>query len=312
MGKTISASQVRFIKLGQGGAWEKECIEGDPPCIKLGFCINRHRECLAGDWNSVLQYYVTTGRRKRGKATEFTNQIKTFYTADEKTLWITFYQRKLHWCFVNKEVEELTDQNRIRRTIGRWSCQDVNGKDLHVDGLSGALTKVQGFRGTICAVDQFDYLLKRLNGELPVEVTHATECLHHLEAGMQPLIQKLGWKDFELLCDLIFTQAGWQRISSLGQTEKTVDMDLLSPVTGRRAWEQVKSRADLKTFHENKEQFVTMPGYDEMYFVVHSPSPDLAAHQDQTDSRIILLAADRLAKLVVSAGLSQWLIQKAS
>ena len=308
----ITATQSRFIKLGHGGGWEEECIEGASPCIKLGFCSNQHHECLAGNWESVLNYYLKTDGRTKGKATEFTNQVKAFYTADEKTLWITFYKRKLYWCFASKVVEELPDKNRIRRTIGSWSCQDLTGKELHVDSLSGTLTKVQGFRGTICAVDQHEYLLKRLNGELPVEVAHATECLQQLEAAMQPLIQKLGWKDFELLCDLIFTQAGWQRISSLGKTEKTVDMDLQSPVTGRRAWVQVKSRATLDTFHEYKKKFEAMPGYDEMYFVVHTPSPDLAAHDHAANSSIILLTADRLAKLIVSAGLSQWLIQKTS
>jgi hypothetical protein len=307
----IKASQVRFIKLGQKGGWEQDCIEGPVPCIRIGFRSKQHQECLAGNWEAVFHYWSTTGGKTKGKATEFTNQVKTFYTADERTLWITFYKRKLYWCFTSREVEEWPDGTRVRRSLAPWSCRDVKDEELHVDNLSGALTKVQGFRGTICAVEeQADYLLKRLNGDLLPEVAQAVGCLDRLECALQTLIPKLGWKDFELLCDLIFTQAGWQRISSLGKTQKTIDLELLSPVTGKRALVQVKSRADLDTFLHYKAKFEQMAQNDEMYFVVHSPSEELAQHQ--TESRIVLLTAGRLAKLVVSAGLAQWLIRKVS
>ena len=55
-------------------------------------------------------------------------------------------------------------------------------------------------------------------------------------------------------------------------------------------------------------QLHQMPGLDEEYFVVHTPSTDLTAHQP--GSTVIFLAADRLAKLVVPSGLSEWLTLK--
>ena len=308
--KPITASQVLFIKLGGKGEWEKDCIEGPNPCIRLGYRSKQHKECLAGNGDAVWQYWHTTGNKTEGKATEATNQVKAFYTADEQTLWITFYQRKLWWCFAGSQVEEWPDESRIRKTLGPWSCKDCSGNDLHIDGLSGALTKVRGFRGTICTVGQKAYLLDRLNGIFPAEVLYAQECLAQLETAVGKLIPRLGWKDFELLCDLIFTQAGWQRISSLGGAEKTIDMELLSPVTGKRAVVQVKSEADLKTFLDYKQRFEALNDDAEAYFVVHSTKPDLAAHQ--ADDSVFLLTADRLAKLVISSGLSQWLIQKTS
>lgn len=306
----VSASQVLFIKLGEKGDWEKDCIEGQNPCIRIGYRSKQHQACLAGNWDEVWQHWHTIGGKTEGKATEATNQVKAFYTADEKTIWITFYQRKLWWCFASQQVDEWPDESRVRKILGSWSCKDCLGNDLHVDGMSGELTKVRGFRGTICKVDQADYLLNRLNGICPVEVREAQQCLAHLETAIEKLIHRLGWKDFELLCDLIFTRAGWQRISSLGTVEKTIDMKLLSPLSDRRAVVQVKSQADLKTFLEYKERFEKLPGHDEAYFVVHTPSPDLLAHQP--DSSLILLTADRLAKQVVTAGLSEWLIQKTS
>ena len=306
----ITAKAVRFIKLGREGKWEGECIEGSSPCIRLGFRSKQHKACLAGDWDAVFQYWSGPGEKTKGKATEFTNQVKAFYTADERTLWITFYQRKLFWCFASREVVELSDGTRIRYTLSPWSCRDVRGQELHFDNLSGALTKVQGFRGTICSVDQADYLLQRLNCELLPEVARAADCLHQLELSLPALIRKLGWKDFELLCDLIFTQAGWQRVSAVGTTQKTIDLELLSPVSGKRAAVQVKSKADLKTFLQYESRFEELPEYAEVYFAVHTPTTELAKHQP--NSRIKLLTAGGLAQLVVSAGLVSWVIRKTS
>lgn len=137
----------------------------------------------------------------------------------------------------------------------------------------------------------------------------AVDALSNLEGAVENLVRRLGWKDFELLCDLIFTRAGWQRVGALGRTQKTVDLELLSPVTGRRAWVQVKSQATLEIFEQYSAEFRLMAQFDEMFFVVHSPSDDLK--EIDSGPTIHVLTGPRLAKLVVSAGLVNWLIQKA-
>ncbi len=306
----ITANDVRFIKLGAKGHWEKECIEGPAPCIRLGFDTGHHAQSLAGEWQALVNHWRNVEKKTPGKTTEFLSQVKAFYTLGESTLWITFYKRKLYWCRARSTVTELKDGSRIRRVIGTWSSADLKGRELQVDNLSGALTKVQGFRGTICKVKAADYLIRKLNGEIQPEVVVAEQALNALECALAPLIRKLGWKDFELLTDLVFTQAGWQRIGALGKTEKSIDLALLSPVTGKRAFVQVKSQANLATFLQYKESFEGMNQYDEMYFVVHSPTPDLAAHRE--DSYVVLLTGERLAKLVVSAGLTSWVLRKLS
>ena len=200
--------------------------------------------------------------------------------------------------------------DRIRHTIGPWSCNDSIGNELDVDKLSGTLTKVQNFRGTICNVKEREYLLRRLNGSYPNEVKEAEKSLEQLEIAMGKLVRLLTWKDFELLCDLIFTHAGWQRITVTGGTEKTIDMELVEPVTGRQIFVQIKSEADLKTFREWEDKLKALDEEAQKYFVVHSPSPDLAAHR--ADRPVSLLTTETLARLVVSAGLSRWLMQKTS
>jgi len=308
--RRIKASGVRFIKLGRKGEFERDCIESASAYIRIGFRSKQHRESLAGDWEAVSRYWTTIGGKTKGKATEFTNQVRAFYTLDESTLWITFYQGKLFWCFASSQVDEIADGSRTRRTLGPWSCCDIEGHELHYDNLSGALTKVQGFRGTICTVNQADYLIKRINCELMPDVSEAISSLEQLERSLAILITKLGWKDFELLCDLIFTRAGWQRVSAAGKTQKTIDLELISPVSGKRAAVQVKSQSDLDTFLRYKSTFEGMSTYDEVYFAVHTPSAELAEYH--SESRIVLLTGNSLAKLVVSAGLANWLIRKVS
>lgn len=310
MPKKVKASAVRFIKLGREGGWEQSCIEGSPPCIRIGFRSSQHAESLAGDWTAVRTHWVTKGGKTPGKATEFTNQVRTFYTANEKTLWITFWRRKLWWAFAASGVVELKDGTRIRQVLGKWSSTDILGKDLLVENLSGALTKVQGFRGTICRVEESAYLLKRLNGEALLEVEAVVNAKQALEESVASLIRRLTWKDFELLADLVFTRAGWQRVSSLGKTQKTIDIELLSPVTSKRALVQVKSQADASTFQRYSEQFREMSQYDELFFVVHTPDPELA--DLLTEPGVHLLSGVRLAKLVVSSGLTDWLVAKSN
>lgn len=306
----ISPIAVRYIKLGEGGMWERDCIERDNT-IRLGYESPFHRSSLEGDWDVVRRHWLSVRKGNEGAATRDLNQIRDFYELGEDALWITFYRRKLYWAFAEREVIEAEDGSRIRRIRGQWRSTDINGNPLFVDELDGRLTKVQGYRGTICSVDREDYLIRKVNGEVPPEVQHAQIQLAELKAAIRPLLQSLWWKDFELLADLIFTQSGWQRTSVLGKTEKSIDLELLSPVTGRKAFVQVKSQAGRAALEESIASFRQMPQFHEMYFVVHTCGDDIERYQPESDN-IHVLAADRLADLIINAGLVRWLIQKSS
>ena len=307
-----NAINARFIKLGVSGEWESECIEDTPGTIRLGFNNPLHRQCLAGEWDALTKYMLNEGGKTKGKATEITNQVRDFYTLDENTLWITFYRRQLWWCFASLEVAQLEDGTRVRRTLNGWSNESIDGNDLFIESLSGSLTKTQGFRGTICSVEAFEYLKRRLCDEVLPEVDAARTCLSDLHDSLIPLIGSMNWKDFELLCDLIFSNAGWQRIATLGGTEKSIDLDMVSPVTQRRLFVQVKSRATKDTFQQYLEEFAGHDQYDEMFFIVHSPNDDASAWSTGCDPKIKILVAADVARLAISAGLTDWLIRKCS
>jgi hypothetical protein len=304
----ISASEVRFIKLGKGGVWEKECIEDPVPSMRFGFDNPHHADCLRGNWSILEQYW----RRHKSAAetTKIVNQIKDFYTLGPDALWITFYKRKLYWCFADPTVVELAPGgSRVRNVIHGWSCTNTAEETLFTDSLSGRLTKVQGFRGTICKVREQKYLLERLNGLAPKDVQSAASDLEALKLSTAPLIQRLHWKDFELLVDLILSRAGWQRLSALGKTEKSIDLECLLPVTGKRAFVQVKSSATLEELQFSVAEYRGMDQYEQMLFVVHTADPGL--RDCAKAEEITFFGLDEIASLVVDSGLTQWLIQKA-
>ena len=73
------------------------------------------------------------------------------------------------------------------------------------------------------------------------EIDAIRTTLNRLESDIETLVRGLWWKDFELLVDLIFAKLGWQRLSELGKTQRSIDLDVFSPITHDRAFVQVKS-----------------------------------------------------------------------
>lgn len=307
--KKIEANRVLFIKLGQGGEFEKECIENNQT-LRLGYNEVDHKQCLTGHWEKVHDYFTTEENSKTFVATSHSNQIKQFYEEDEKTLWITFYANKLWWCFSKPEITLLSDKTKSRPVIGKWSDKDINGNVLLAGNISGKLLKTQGFRGTICRVPEEKYALAKINCEQIKEVLEVEQAMFNLKTKLTLLIQNLQWKDFETLVDLIFRQAGWQRVGDKGKTQKTLDLELFAPVTGERGIVQIKSESDLHQFLSYQEKFATMNDYDKFFYVVHTAKNNLMTYENETDTKLYLV--DKVAELTVSAGLVEWVIQKTS
>ncbi len=262
----IQAQKAFFIKLGRSGSWAPECINKSR--LQLGFKNPHHQKCIEGDWDFIRNYWKNDVHKTDGKATETTNQIRYFYESEADVLWITFHNRKLYWCFSKREITEL-EGIRIRPCKDSQSCKDINGNELTVEALSSKFTQTQRFQGTICKIEALDYLKRRLNGtELP-SVIRARKAYKELKDSLIDLIKSLTWKDFELLIDLIFSYSGWKRIETLGKDQKWIDLVLQSPVTGKKAFVQVKSESDLPTFQEYVERFKNMNQYKLFLYQSH-------------------------------------------
>ena len=262
-----------------------------------------------GDWETVRQKELKIYNLNEQTATIQTNQLRNFYESGEDVLWITFHSDHLYWCFAKREIKVLKDGSKIRPTLQGWYDCDIHDKPLDVSRLSGSLLAIQGYRSTICKVREFEYLVRKINCETSTTEKRAIEARATLIQSLIEIIQCLNWKEFELLADLIFRQAGWQRLGVLGKSQKDIDLDLLSPIDNERYKVQVKSVAGLHEY----QSFINLASQNQefarYYFVVHKPDVNLLKEVKNPFVRLWL--PGDIARLVVDYGLVDWLIAKA-
>ena len=304
----INPAQVRYIKLGEAGGWEEECIKKN--IVRLGFgstSAERFSLCCSGKWDELTNSFIAEGKSK-GTATRFTNETRKFFQDDGRTLWITFVGERLYWGILTPSPPEChSDGAGVWRTVaGGWRCTDIKGDALTKDRLSGALTKLAAYRGTTCRVDVADYVIRRINGHKPLQVECAVARVKDVTQSAQELMTLLEWYDFETLVDLVFSTSGWRRLGIVGKTQKTLDLDLILPSTGERAFIQVKSKTTSSELVEYVGRLDEPGPYDRMFYVFHS------GEAETDDERVTVIGPQRLAELVVDAGLVNWLIRKVS
>jgi hypothetical protein len=153
-----------------------------------------------------------------------------------------------------------------------------------------------------------DYLLRKLSDQLSPEIAAAEQAERTLITAIVGLMHLLTWQGFELLVDLVFSTSGWRRVSQVGRTQKTVDLELVLPSTAERAFVQVKSQATLAALNEYASRLEQAEAYDRMFFVWHTG--DIS--EDSGPEDVILLGPSKLARMVLDAGLSSWLREKVS
>jgi hypothetical protein len=309
-GKTrrVAPGRTRYIKLGEGGAWEKQCLREN--VIRFSFGTGRPELfplCVGGDWKRAREIWIADGRGG-STATRFANEARMFFEDDGTTLWITFHGETLWWAFLEPgQPTPYSDQHSVTRpVVGAWCSKDLNGEQLSRDRLSGSVNKLSAYRGTSCSIDVEDYLVRRINGEKTPQVERAIGRLKAMRDSALELMRLLGPHDFETLVDLVFSTSGWRRQGVVGKTQKTLDLDLMLPSTGERAFVQVKARTDAAEFESYLAQLDSLGPYHRMFYVFHTGSVET------DDERVTIVGPERLAELVVDAGLVDWLLRKVS
>lgn len=311
----LSPSNILYIKLGVAGSFEEESIKNGK--IIIDYREVNHIDCLNGDWKKVESKMKGKGR---GSAKNHIRQLKSFYEADETVLWVTFYGNRLWWCFSEKIVKEesiIVNNEEVkikyRKVLGewndgKWSDYDIHGNPLLTNRLSGVLLATQGYRGTICSVKAGEYLVRKINGVDSLEINEANKSIVELKNNLTPLINSLWWDDFEVLIDLIFHGAGWRRVSVLGKTQKSIDLELINPLTEETAIVQVKSESNEREFIKYQEEFKNMNA-DKKFFIVNSRDNFKKSHKNGS---VRLYFCDDIAELVINIGLIDWVVKKAT
>jgi hypothetical protein len=304
--KSPSPTKAFFIKLGGGGKYEEESVE-KRNIIKISYHEISHELCASGKWDEVRKEILKKMDVSPGVATDHLTQLQCFYKSDEDTLWVTFYNNKLWWCFAEGKVFAEKEGTRYRKVKGKWSCKNIRGESLFLEDLSGRLLKVQGFRGTICRLAEFQYLMDKINAAEPADVKEAEEAFNMLKEKLAVIIKQLQPKEFELLIDLIFRNAGWHRLGVVGKTTKTIDLALVHPITGERAVIQIKCQSGLREYKAYERQFLGMTEYDKFFYIAHTPEPDLEKYKDRSEE-VNLYFVDKVAELAINSGLYSWIL----
>jgi hypothetical protein len=307
----IEPAAVRYIKLGKGGGWERECLSTG--IVRFGTGTDRptvYSAALAGRWGDVTAELLGDGR-SAGTVTRFTNETRHFFEDDASTLWITFSAQQLWWAFLesSRPMQHPDGDGTFRRVVGAWRSSDLRERPLTTDRLAGSLTKIASYRGTSFALDRATsaYVVRRINGDQSPEVDRGLEALAGLRASARDLIALLEPRDFERLVDLVFTSSGWRRIGEVGGTQKTLDLDVVLPSTRERAFIQVKSATSDSELAAYIAGLDDLGPYRRMFFVYHTGTV-----HDPGDSRVVVIGPEQLAELVVDAGLVDWIIGKVS
>lgn len=186
----INPSEAVYIKLGSNdGEWEHECIY-DKQILKLDYREIDHDICFHKEWDKVAEQCARISNDK-GAISRHVNQIRRFYEAGEDVLWVTFHANLLWWCFSRPEVKTLSNKTRTRPVIGNWRFEDLKGLRLQMNLLNGSLRSMEGFRGTICSVKEFPYLIRKINGTIPKEIEEMQANLSELEKSLEIIIKNL-------------------------------------------------------------------------------------------------------------------------
>lgn len=306
----IKPAEVRYIKLGPGNAWFRHCRETGR--IALGHAAVPHELAQAGDWEAVSRHLVEVCGRAANKASDFTREIRDFYTLGADCLWITFAEGRLWWAFAALGVDWQGGDGaetgvRYRTLRQNWSDKDIEGNTLDASRLSTKLTCLMAYQQTLCSVAAADYAVRRINGEVEPVVVEAQVLQEQMTAIAVKMIAALHWRDFELLVDLIFGRNGWRRISAIGGTQKDIDLAVEQPITGERAIVQVKSRATAAVLRDSIARFREYPQYERWFFVCHTAPCTLIAPEGEN---IDLWTGGRLAEMALKAGLFDWLVER--
>jgi hypothetical protein len=309
---------IRFIKLGsQKANKEDECLENGK--MVLGYHGIRHFENYQElDHDLLKMEFIENHNSDAGAASRHAKQIMSFYDQSETTLWITFAEKKMWWGFVDQTKEPYQDKDNFtfRDMKDGWKDVDEKGSLLTFENISGALLKTQGFRGTICDIKNKslfgieEYTKRLILGQKLEEVERAEANKLAIEKSMEELIAMLHPKDFEYIVDLIFQYSGWKKLTPGAGVEKDLDLDLLMPLTGERAFVQIKSSTDQAEYQKCESIFFKHAEYDRFFYVYHTS--EQAIYFEPNTKPIHIMNVETVAKLVVELGLISILMKKVS
>ena len=213
------------------------------------------------------------------------------------------------WCTVEDRAEgnpdgQSQEQGHFWLNCERpWSNRSLGGRVLTITDLPGDVTLTQGFRATVGKPKHQEKILRVLRDERDPDVIACANARGTYEKAVRAIVSRLSWKDFELLINIVLDRSGWVRLSRVGGTMKSIDLDVANWVIAERAFVQVKSTAGQRELESSIDNFQRSPQYNRMIFATHTPEGKL---KTPSDPSVHVWQAEQIADLVVRLGLGEW------
>jgi hypothetical protein len=305
-------NSVRYVKNGAESCWWPEAKSLGR--IYAGWDIIADDLLRSPNWAAIESTINAHFGKKPGAKQDF-NALRTLLDHPSQHLWVTFEDGALWWSTVSDEIGvqpggSTKERGHLWLTCARpWSNYSLHNKRrLTETELPGTVAAVRGFRATVCQPRASMQILRIISNEADEDARVAEQARTAYEAAIATLITRLGWRDFELLIDLVLSRSGWLRVGTLGRTKKDVDIEAENVAADETAFVQIKSQAsqsDLdecaSAFMQQREQFARM------IFAVHSPNGVLKAPLGHP---INVWTVARIAHLVVKHGLGEWVAHR--
>lgn len=299
---------VRFVKNGEGGRWWKAAKANGQ--VHLGWSRVPAELLLTGNLAAIDRLGPEVFGNTQSVATRDRNALRVLLDRPSQHLWVTFQDGFMWWCTVRDQAEvsptgESRDQGHFWLNCAEpWSNRSLGGKLLATADLPGIATTTAGFRGTVCEPAGWKAIRRIILDEVDSQVVAAAKAREAYEAAVGALVTRLHDKDFEVLVDLILSRSGWARVAKLGGVTEGIDVEVENAASQEIAFVQVKSTAGqpvlddyVARFHERRER------YARMIFAVHTTKGKLTVPGSEP---IQVWNGDRIAQLVVSLGLGDW------
>jgi len=149
----MEINKAIYIKLGESGCFEKDSIDSNK--IRFRWKDIPIDLIKNNDWvkiNKLIADDFQARGKKNGAKNDY-NALKNICTADDKTVFITFYSGKMYWCTPKENTLYEDGKSKYIETKIAWSSENIQKtRTFELDKISGRLTKYQRFMATTCSV----------------------------------------------------------------------------------------------------------------------------------------------------------------
>lgn len=296
-----------YIKNGRGGEWWP--IAKKQNQIHCGWKRLPPESITQGDISEIQKLYwrLYPKRTNKGRTADL-NALISLLDRPSQHIWVTIQDGYLWWCTVHDRAQsnKRDDPSRGHFWLScnrRWSNRSINGKLLSTEDLPGTVTKVAGFKATVCKPNAWKEILRIIKDQVDPKALKVQRTRSAYEEAIKALIQDLNPYDFEHLIDLILNRSGWERLSKRGSIQEGIDLGVENRAIGEHAFVQVKSEAGQAVFQKYCERFKrNRQRYKRMIFAVHTLRGEI---RPPANPAIQIWTSGKIAELVVRLGLGE-------